>query len=661
MKMFRIYAIVLYAFLFANVVFAAPSTNSVFYTRGASGMRFTDVLALSDGTFLLSGASHSLAWLTDEENTLPGENIQNHAPHGDIGFLLQVSADLRKVLRVAALPAGAVAEITKIRASNAPGQPTGALFISGKRNEGTKSGYFIAKLNGNFVDKAPNDFEWIRNIAAGGTHRDEQPWDVGGDGKIVYAEGEGFTYDWSAVRRLTATGKDDIVPDWRYHSGTDVTGKRIEGHWTPASARPDVKTESSALVFKFWGRADLRSWTEADYKAILPDGNGGTKQGRWPQDYYWAMPGDSARPDESRKGPGYTGYNISGKHPTQQIGAITIDRRSNDFYIGYSTKSVLPSGQPDFEPAVVAMTGSGKLKWWSRLYTESPRNSEPDQWVDGLLVDYATDNLLVLARCHGNNTINFWNGDKIAARPHARGFKNGFSGQNGNIHIQWLGKLGLADGTLHAATYVAELTDNAQAGPPSKTALLDGWSDPNSGWPDVNTTRVHDIALDNEGRVYIVATGRRTLTTSNAFQKMLKPGEGTSAWNDFVRVYRPDLSGIEYSSLVAGTWKPDDATGGGGINLTTLTPTKDGVFAVGYNAIYSEKDVVDSEGKVKKKGGTALSREVIGKPASNAMPTANVASWGTEEPGGAHGVVAWLNFEKLPVEKSLLVELSGKK
>jgi hypothetical protein len=634
--------------------------TSVFYTKGAANTRFADILPLSDGTFLLAGATDDLTWLPDcEKIALPGNAIQNAAPQGRIGFLMQVSGDLKSVRRVASLPPGAVLELTRIRSTNAPGQPTGALIVSGKRNDGEKTGYFLAKLNANFVDKAPNNFAWIRNIAAGGTHRDAQPWDVGGDGKIVYAEGEGFTYNWSAVRRLKADGKDDVVEDWRYHSGVDAAGQKVEGHWTPASSK-NIKVENSAIVFKFWGRADLRSWTEADYKAVLPDGNGGTKQGRWPQDYYWAMPGNPDKPDDSRKGPGYTGYKVSGSHPTQQVGAIAVDRRNNHFYIGFSTKSVLPSGQPDFEPAVVAMTNSGALKWWSRLYTESPRNSEPDQWVDGLEVDYATNNLVVLARCHGNNTVNLWNGDKIASRPGAKGFKNGFTGQNGNIHIQWLGKFGLGDGTLRAATYVAEMTDNAKAGPPSKDALLDGWPDPNSGWPDVNTTRVRDFMVDSEGRVYIAATGRRTITSKNAFQKMFKPGEGTSAWNDFARVYRPDLSGIEYSSILSGTWKPDSDSGAGGINLAAIAPAKDGVFVIGANAVYTEKDVKDSEEKTKKKGGTPLSRDVIGKPTSNPMPTENIPSWGMDKPVGAHGVLALLGFEKIAVEKSLLTAIAGK-
>ncbi len=636
--------------------------NSVFYTRGASQTRFTDVLPLSDGTFLLSGASRDLSWLPEgvQKTALPSGAILHHAAQGDIGFLMQVNADASKILRVASLPPGAVSELTKVRATTLPGQPTGAILVSGKHNDGAKNGYVIGKLNGNFLDKAPDNFVWIRNIQAGGSHRDDQPWDVGSDGKVILAEGQGFTYDWSAVRRLNAAGKDDVVEDWRTHSAVDANGARVEGHWTPASGRAGVKVESSSIVFKFWGRADLRSWTPEDYAAKSSDGNGGTKQGRWPQDYYYAMPGAATNPDATRKGPGYTGYKISGSHPTQQVGDIAVDRRDNSFYIGFSTKSVLPSGQPDFEPAVVAMTNSGKLKWWSRLYPESPRNSEPDQWVDGLRIDYATDNLAVLARCHGNNTINFWNGDKIAARPGARGFKNGFTGQNGNIHIQWLGKLGLANGTLHAATYVAEMVDNAKPASASTNPLLDGWPDPNSGWADVNTTRVHDFALDAEGRVYIVAAGRRTLTTKNAFQKMLKPGEGASTWNEFVRVYRPDLSAVEYSSILSGTWKPEDGSGGGGVNLAAIAPTKEGVFAAGSSEAYSEQDIKDSEEKAKKKGDTPLSRDAIGKPRSNAMPTDNVPAWGMDKPTGAHGILARLGFEKLPIEPKLLREIAGK-
>ncbi|MBK7084986.1 MAG: hypothetical protein IPH53_10085 [Flavobacteriales bacterium] len=121
-------------------------------------------------------------------------------------------------------------------------------------------------------------------------------------------------------------------------------------------------------------------------------------------------------------------------------------------YIGFNTKSVLPGGEPDFEPAVMAMDADGALLWWSRLYHEvtpggDTVNSSPDQYIDALAIDYsqppASGMLVVNARCHGNNVENLWEGSSIAANPGASGFQNQFTGTNGNIHISWLGKLKL--------------------------------------------------------------------------------------------------------------------------------------------------------------------------------------------------------------------------
>lgn len=100
-----------------------------------------------------------------------------------------------------------------------------------------------------------------------------------------------------------------------------------------------------------------------------------------------------------------------------------------------------PDGNPDFEPAVLAMTDTGAIKWWSRLYHEmsadgkSVLNSTPDQYIDGLAVDQITSALVVLARCHGNNISNYWSGNAVALHPGTNSFQNTFTGTNGNIHI----------------------------------------------------------------------------------------------------------------------------------------------------------------------------------------------------------------------------------
>lgn len=169
---------------------------------------------------------------------------------------------------------------------------------------------------------------------------------------------------------------------------------------------------------------------------------------------------------------GYTGYKSAGKY---RVAAIALDRDTGDIYIGFNIQSRFWDAaanveQPDFEPAVIAYSGNGTLKWWSRLYHEvvdanangqidpgETRLSSPDQYVDGLALDYsaAPPRLVVNARCHGNNVSNFWKGNAVAANPGGSGFQNQFTGTEGNIHIGWIGKLRATDGRLERATYLS--------------------------------------------------------------------------------------------------------------------------------------------------------------------------------------------------------------
>lgn len=638
----------------------AADGNRVFYAGASGGASFHDALRLSDGTLLFSGAAANLNWAKAPQIKLNFAGIENAPGGAQIPFLLHLSADASQVLDVAALPAGSAQTLARLRTTNAPGQKTGELYVSGL----TKDGYFVARLDGNFVDKKPSRALWVHNVGAADWHQEQPVWDVGSDGKVLYAVGKPYSPDWAAVYRLKSDGSDDVVEIWRTHWGVDAAGQKVEGQWTPASARRDVKVTQSGLVFKLAGRVDLRSWTQQDYDAPVSNGNGGFNKGRWPLDAFFGGPGHPLDSKLSVKGKGYTGYS-PGRNPTQRIGDIAVDRRDNHFYIGFSIQSRLPDGLPDFEPAVIAMTDSGQLKWWSRLYHEwldkngngkfdegDAKTSTPDQYVDFMAIDYSASvapggALVVGARAHGNNVINLWSGNDIAARPGAKGFKNGFTGAGGNFHLSWLGKLGLDEGTLRAATYVAEMGDDMKgAGKASSDPLLDGWPDPNAGWPVLNTTRLRALNVDENGKVMVAAVGRRVLTTSNAFQKMPKKDEGSSSWSDFVRVYAPDLSAIEYSSLLTGAfdWKTGD--GGGNITLSAIVPVAGGVAALGTQDVYSQKDIEESAKRAAKKGGTALPASLVGTPKGNPAPLASVPDWGASQDKvrGESGVVAVLKF-----------------
>jgi hypothetical protein len=616
-------------FLSVEMLYTQSPATMVAYAGGAGRETFFDVVQLSDSTWLVAGQADNLDWIDAAvpRTVLPATGINNGQGTNRIGFLAQFSADWATMKQVVHFAAGAVENIRYIKLTSLPSQPTGQIYISGQ-NDDTKAndgGYYIARLDANFVTAAPTSLDWALSIWAEGTIKENQPWDVDAQGQVIYIAGQSHAFDWGAIYALNAAGQRRIVEHWRTH------WKAAGGEWrgTPASASPEALAYSG-IVLKAWGRCDLRSWSTAEYQEWTPDGNGGTRRGLWPLDFLYKSPCDPAAP--TADGPGYTGYRPAST-PVHGGSCVTVDRRNGHFYLGMNVKSTLPDGNPDFEPVVVAMDDLGALKWWSRLYHEvTPAgdtvNSSPDQYVDGLAIDYTNDRLVVNARCHGNNVENLWEGQQIAANPTANGFQNRFTGSSGNIHISWLGKLGLADGTLYHSTYVAEFAEDAVGlGTPLAGALFGGWPNPNAGWPTLNTTRLakNAVKVAQDGSVLIIGSGRRTMTTSDAHQRMPLPGGNTeSAWNSFARAYAPDFSTPRYSTLLVGQW--DTLTGMGGDNTELMGIWKS---ATGFVAVGRHK--ANSAG------------EAAGQP----IPTAQVPQWGELTPAGESAIVAHFNVQNL--------------
>jgi hypothetical protein len=612
--------------------------NSVFYA-GRNGTRFVDGMELSDGTILIAGVTTDLKWLPSSADKIDVKAFNINAQPGgkNIAVLLHVSADLKKVLSVLHLPAGASDGFVKLKATSVPGEKTGELYISGLTNsvkQDPEGGYFIAKLDGNFVDKTPRGFEWVRNIYAANGTREATPFDVDGQGRVYYVTGEEFRPDWVGLYRLKSDGSDDTVANWRFHEYTRADGSKGSGHFVLADQPSGVTVNRSGIVFKL-NRPDLRSWTQEEYDLVSDDGNGKTKKGKWPNDLFFSGPG--AAENTPTDGPGYSGYR-TGKNATGRVFAIKADRRTNDLYFGYCFQSKLPDGLPDFEPAVVAMTDDGSLKWWSRLYDDS-QLSTPDQYVDHLDFDYAAKQLVVLARCHGNNVTNFWKGDGT--------FQQQFTGKNGNIHISWIGRLQGEDGKFINSTYLAEFTDNAKVGKPFEDGLLAGWPSPNAGWPDVNTTRTADLRVDASGRIYVAAMGRRVITTSNAYVQAPKPGDGSSSWADFARVYTPGLETLAYSTIFSAPWDKETGANASQIHLESIIPLSSGGFLVlGHHEIQTEKNLRDREEQAKKKKQPfdASKYPPVGAPLGLPMPTIAVPGWGEKAPEGETAVVGRIGY-----------------
>jgi hypothetical protein len=616
--------IILFYFTLVSTLITAQ--NRVTYAGGSGSETFYDVAQLSNGTFLVAGSATDLSWIPPSvsKTILPVGTVKNGSSTNVFGFLIQFSSDLTTILQVVHFPQGAVEDIKFIKFTSRAGATTGDLFISGttKDTRANNGGYFVAKLNKNFVNGVPNAFTWVRPIWAEAEIQAAQPWDVGSDGKVVYVTGQYNAADWAALHRTNTTGDDEVIENFTTH--WKVGGGE---HIGVASANPTTGAAGllySGVVLKTGNRCSLRSWTMADFEAITPDENGGTKKGKMPLDVFYNTPcTPNVGPTTGR---GYTGYAIA----TQSLGAtcVTIDRRDNRFYLGMNIKSTLPSGEPDFEPTVMAFNVDGAIRWWSRLYHEiTPAgalvNSSPDQYVDALAVDYAANTLVVAARCHGNNVENLWEGNTIAANPTATAFQNQFTGTSGNIHLQWLGKLRLTDGQLQRSTYFGEYVEGSNNyGAAHPDPNLDGFPNPNAGWANLNTTKIPKNTLKTtaDGSVCVIAAGRRTITTANAFQKMPLPSTNlTGSWNEFVRVYKPDFTVPLYSSLLTGQWNTTTGAGGSNINLFGVWKTQNGVVVVGR-----------------------------ANTGGNAMPTANIPSWGSAtENGSQSGVLAYLTATNL--------------
>jgi hypothetical protein len=623
--------------------------NLVSYAGNAGKERFNAVVQLSNGTILIGGSADNLDWLpTNVVKTPLITSGLNSVATGKTAFIIQVSADLSQVLACVHFPQNTAADVFKIKTNTLAGQATGDIFISGTRKVADYNfdGYFIAKLNNNFVKGIPTGTTWLYNAickprqSGGFTGESEyktlQPWDVGGDGKVVFGAGAEFDFSWAEIRRLNTQGNPEVVENWSAHWSATA-----EWDGTPASSYPNAATaplQYSAIVLKAGRKGSLRSRTAAEFSATFTDGNGNAgRKGTFPDDYYFTAACELTATGTcpSTTG-GYTGYKTSDK-PTQRLGSIAIDRRSNHIYIGYSTQTKLPDGLPDFEPAVVAFDQTGKIKWWNRLYQEQAQNSTPDQYVDGLAIDYKSNQLVVLARCHGNNTFNFWRGNSLAANTAALGFQNQFTGTSGNIHISWLGKLTLAEGQARHATYVAEYAEGANNyGAALTNPNLDGWPSPNMGWPNLNTTRMvsNGLSVSADGAVTIVGAGRRTFTTRNAYQKMPKPtSPAKGVWNNFVRTYAPDLSRPLYSSLLVGTWDTLTGVGSDNIKLTSTFKIDAGLLVVGFHRTDSTN--VNADGRN--------------------MPTTAVPTWGKAAAQGESAVIARLVADSIKTNERIVL------
>lgn len=561
------------------------------------GAEYSAVLPLSDGTVLVAGGGASLSWVpagvpidtltvpqtrkSSADTTVFG--IASSSP-GQVGYILHLSGDYQQLLRVTAMPPGLVPDVVKLKATNVPGQVTGAIYISGRRVHGSVEGYYIGRLNGNYIGgNRPTALDWSfdvrslkrrHNMGAASPFpadvesdvRRYQPWDVTAEGKVYFVLDRDFSDDWCAIHRLKATGELDVVENWRAHwtgDGTRTENRGPSMRFTPASSFAGPGTlRSSGIILKLNRNGHLRSATQQEFDSLMVDENGQSgRKGTYPDDFLFDAPlAMTAGNFAPASNPGYTGMspNLNGNNTaTPRCVALTVDRTNGSLYFGYSVYSSSPSsGVHDFEPAVVAMDSSGKLEWWARCYPTNAQHSPAQQHIDHLAIDYTNSRLVVAGRTWGGGANDFWQGNFISLKPGGNGFLNQYTGSSRSAYVSWLGTfstIGANKGKILAATYVGEAADTL-AGAPYANAAYSSFPDLNLANVALGNTETEDLTIMPDGGIAWAGKANRAMTTTNAMQPMLSFGQGAVRPQSVVRVYNAALDSVRYSSMFGITW-----------------------------------------------------------------------------------------------------------
>ncbi len=517
------------------------ATDILTYVNTQHDIKLLDMFALSDSSMLVTGeTTGDLDWtgmepavldisetnfFQDEKESL---SLDMLGSDDSDGFIIHLSSDLTNIISVVKFPDGMVENIQKVRTSNVPGETTAEMFISGKArssSDTTVKGYFIAKLNDNFIDQIPSVCEWFRFVEAPNVnnfnqcfnltesqHRQRQPWDVDAHGRVVYALQREFSHGrWVKIERLNPDGELGVMDSAFYqicythydslpHNGIEETHvvSDIQIHY-PVSAGDSVETslkfvdasgqdslantivvidslKSSFYQFKISSGRSLRSLKKEELDSVNKDENKEDRHGLMPMDLLFSKDFDTYDP-----GGGFWGQkNAVGNMVTALIGDIQIDKRTNHIYFGVSyavnDNNWKNYTYPDFpcptmmgihfESAVVALKENGNVKWWGRGYNIKGRassDSEASQFVDKLAIDYENNRLAVLQRSYGYSDLgnNFFHGDQLAANPGGNGFQNQWTGDVKKTEVSWLGIYELDSLLITNATYIGEYSRTA--------------------------------------------------------------------------------------------------------------------------------------------------------------------------------------------------------
>lgn len=694
----------------ASVVVA--QTNMVSYVGGAGNQKFNQMLRLSDGSVLVAGSATNMNWVPSSVpiNTLtipqvPSQSYSviigmNSFDSTNIGFVARFTKGLDTVLNVVRFPFGTVGEVQKIRTNTVPGSTTGGIWISGPRTKTkgpggnignpTAAGYYIAKLNGNFLTGVPSAVASFIDISAAPRRHNGssnianlfpagdpsvpflfQPWDVRNDERVMLVSGRDFSDDFSELEiwKADMSVKDTMggLPTQRVLVDTGgpapaqvefraplrfIRRDSIVVQRRGASTVPIRKLyrvvgyANSGIVLKInRGGSNLRSLTQTDYDFTTTDENGRPgRKGANPDDIIYAGPyyadslytlNNPARQPFGATNAGYTGMlaQVNGNNvANQQVFDLVIDKRNNDFYYGAGTWVQFRNVPGTAEVSLQRMDANGNLIWWRRLHREDTANSPSVKMVKDIELDYANNSLVVLGQTIGTDTNGFWKGENLTNNPGVVGYQKEFSGGvTQDKSISWLAKYTINTGVITNATYVGELAQDINVGTPSANPLYGGYPDLNQNPQFLNlaNTEVRSVSILPNGSIAVLATTEgRAMTTINGFMRNFPADQ--AAPNDSLAPIGGHFVRIYNPALTEVTYSS---------LLTPLWNPSNGLEGMDH-VLQSILPTEDGNGVLVTgfRNYNPAQHKIIG----NALPVVNVPSIGQTFPNAGEAIVARL-------------------
>lgn len=210
---------------------------------------------------------------------------------------------------------------------------------------------------------------------------------------------------------------------------------------------------------------------------------------------------------------------------------------------------------PAFDLIMARYTQDGELVWSTNLYQPGDSVHTPDQLDQHLVYNPVNGDIYVAAIQHGSNVYRF---------------KGELIGDTGNLMIGWIGQVNPENGELRNGWY---WQSNRNGRYTERGSPL---SPPH---PQLSGNRPARLAVDGEGRIYMVGQGSaRMFTTPNAWKPWPESQQGGSSPG--IVVLSPNLDRHEFVSTIRGD---DERTGTTNGDARAVIVNQHGVWVAGEN------------------------------------------------------------------------------